>query len=63
MDAKKLSAWLVILLAVIAAIVAIGLIAGYSMWPVIILYWSVLTMKNVVDYISMDKKEHKDENN
>jgi len=51
MNFKKISAWLVILLAVIAAVVAVGLIAGFAMWPFIILYWMVLTIKNVVDYI------------
>lgn len=55
MDSKKLSAYLVLLLAVIAAVVAVGLIAGLTMWPVIILYWMVLTVKNVVDYIGRGK--------
>lgn len=52
---NKISAWLVILLAVIAAVVAVGLIAGYAMWPFIVGYWCVLTMKNVVDYIGVKK--------
>ena len=51
MSAKKISAILIIVLAVIAAVVATGLIAGYAMWPWIIAYWIVLTMKNVVDYV------------
>lgn len=55
MDSKKLSAYIVLLLAVIAAVVAVGLIAGLAMWPVIILYWMVLTVKNVVDYIGREK--------
>jgi hypothetical protein len=56
---KNLSAYLVIVLAVIAAVVAVGLIAGLAMWPVIILYWMVLTMKNVLDYLAM-KENGKD---
>ena len=59
MDSKKLSVILVILLAVIAAIVATGLIAGYSMWAFIVGYWCVLTMKNALDYISINKKEER----
>lgn len=55
MDSKMLSAYLVMFLAVIAAVVAVGLIAGLAMWPVIILYWMVLTVKNVVDYIGRGK--------
>ena len=57
MAPKKLSAILVILLAVIAAVVAVGLIAGLSMWPVIILYWATLTVKNVVDYMALREQD------
>lgn len=59
MDAKKISAWLVIALAVIAAIVSIGLIAGLSMFPAIVLYWSVLTIKNVSDIIGRNQDGRK----
>ena len=48
---KRISAILILVLAVIAAIVATGLIAGYSMWAWIVAYWITLTIKNVVDYI------------
>lgn len=51
MSCKKISAVLVIVLAVIAATTAIGFIAGFAMQPWIVAYWLVLTMKNVVDYI------------
>ena len=51
MTEKRISAMLVVVLAVVAAITAIGFIAGYAMQPWIVLYWSVLTVKNVVDYI------------
>ena len=46
---RKLSACLVILLAVIAAVVLAGLIAGRNMWAFIIAYWAVLTIKNLAD--------------
>lgn len=49
---KHISACLVIILAVIAAITAVGFIAGYAMQPFIVAYWLVLTMKNLVDYIA-----------
>lgn len=52
MSGKEISAALAIALAVIAAIVATGLIAGYVMHAWIVAYWMVLTMKNLVDYIN-----------
>lgn len=51
-----LSQTLVLILAVIAAITATGLIAGYSMQAWIVMYWLVLTMKNLVDYCYGKKK-------
>ena len=48
---KRISAILILVLAVIAAVVATGLIAGYSMWAWIVAYWMTLTIKNVVDCI------------
>ena len=51
MSAKQISAILIIILAIIAAVVATGLIMGCTMWAVIIIYWLVLTIKNVVDFI------------
>ena len=51
MQTHQISAGLVIVLALIAAIVATGLIAGYSMFSFIVAYWIVLTAKNIVDYI------------
>lgn len=41
--------WLVAALAVIAAIVLAGLLQQKNMWGWIIAYWSVLTVKNVLD--------------
>lgn len=55
----RLTTLLIIVLAVIAAIVATGLIAGYAMQAWIVAYWLVLTMKNMVDYIGRIAK-HED---
>lgn len=55
MTPKQISNVLIIALAVIAAITATGLIAGYAMQPTIIIYWLVLTIKNVVDYLGVKK--------
>lgn len=49
---KRISACLVLALAVIAAVVATGLMLGVPMWAWIVGYWVVLTAKNIVDYIS-----------
>ena len=46
---------LIIVLALIAAIVATGLIAGYAMQAFIVAYWVVLTMKNLMDYVEKRK--------
>jgi hypothetical protein len=54
---KKLANALIIALAVIAAIVATGLIAGYSMWAWIVAYWITLTAKNAVDYTARAREE------
>lgn len=40
----------------IAATVATGLIAGYTMQAFIVAYWIVLTMKSLMDYI--DKRNN-----
>lgn len=48
---KQISNALILVLAVIAAIVATGLIAGYAMWAWIVAYWVTLTAKNLVDYL------------
>lgn len=40
---------LVLALAVIAAVVATGLIAGMSMWAWIVGYWLVLAAKNTLE--------------
>lgn len=53
MTPKKISAVLIIVLAVIAAVTAVGFIAGYAMQPFVVSYWLVLTAKNIVDYIGV----------
>lgn len=47
---------LIIVLAVISAVVATGLIAGYAMQAWIVAYWLVLTMKNLLDYAKRNDK-------
>ena len=49
---KAIQKTLILILAAIAAVVATGLISGYSMWAWIVAYWVVLTGKNLVDYIA-----------
>ena len=48
---KLLSQALIFVLIVIAAVVAVTLAAGKSAWILIIVYWIVLTAKNIVDLI------------
>ena len=51
MNAKRLSALLVLALAAIAMTVCAGLAAGRNMWPWIVGYWAVLTAKNITDFV------------
>ena len=44
---------LVIILAAIAGIVLYGLAKKRNMWAWIIVYWAVLTLKNIADFIFM----------
>ena len=48
---KPLSQMLIFALIIIAAWVAFTLAAGKSAWILIIVYWVVLTIKNIVDLI------------
>ena len=48
---KLLSQMLIFTLIIIAAVVAFTLAAGKSAWILIIVYWIVLTAKNIVDLI------------
>lgn len=52
MTAKSLSAWLVLALMLIAAVVCGVLASGGSAWALIVLYWAVLTVKNGCDVIN-----------
>ncbi len=56
MTPKRLSALMVLVLAAIALIVCAGLAAGRVMWPWIVGYWDVLTIKNIVDWIGRVKE-------
>lgn len=42
---------LICMLAIIAALVAYGLYRKKVMWKWIVLYWCVLTLKNIVDML------------
>lgn len=54
---KLLSQLLIVALIVIAAVVAIILATGKSAWILIIVYWIVLTAKNIVDLIVFRKNK------
>ena len=54
---QETSKMLVLVLALIAGIVAVGLIEGYKMYAFIVMYWLVLTMKNLIDYFGNQKEE------
>lgn len=56
MTSKRLSALMVLVLAVIALIVCAGLAAGRVMWAWIVGYWAVLTAKNIVDFVGGRRK-------
>ena len=48
---------MIIILAIIAAVVATGLLAGLVMYPWIVAYWLVLTAKNIMDYLAVQPIE------
>ena len=54
---KLLSQALIFALIIIAAVVAFVLAAGKSAWILIIVYWVVLTIKNIVDLIVFRKNK------
>lgn len=53
---RRLTDALIIALAVIAAVVATGLITGYAMQAWIVAYWLTLLMKNLLDYARRNGK-------
>lgn len=57
MRLSQIITFLIVTLAVIAAIVATGLIAGFNMHAWIVGYWLVLTMKNLMDYADRTKSQ------
>lgn len=50
------SQFLVLLLAALAFVIAILLICHVSAWPLIVLYWLILTLKNLSDFHHASKK-------
>lgn len=44
---------LIMLLAIIAGVVLHGLINGENMWGWIVVYWAVLTVKNLLDTVTI----------
>jgi len=38
-------------LMILSAIVCVGLILRKNMWPFVVVYWFVLTMKNMLDWL------------
>ena len=54
---KLLSQTLIFALIIIAAVVAFILATGKSAWILIIVYWIVLTAKNIVDLIVFCKNK------
>ena len=54
---KLLSQALIFALIIIAAVVAVTLAAGKSAWILIIVYWVILTAKNIVDLIVFQKNK------
>lgn len=54
---KLLSQALIFALIIIAAVVAFILATGKSAWGLIIVYWIVLTAKNIVDLIVFRKNK------
>lgn len=57
---KLLSQALIFALIIIAAVVAFTLAARKSAWILIIVYWIVLTAKNIVDLIVFQKTNKKE---
>lgn len=54
---KLLSQALIFALIIIAAVVAITIAAGKSAWGIIIAYWVMLTIKNIIDLIMSRKNK------
>ena len=53
---KEISRAMSLVLAVVAAIVTTGLMAGWSMWAWIVGYWFLLIPKNLADWMGGRRK-------
>ena len=47
-----MSQFFIFLLMIDAAVVAYGLSRKRNMWPLIVTYWIILTLKNMFDYFT-----------
>lgn len=56
MTTKKLSAYCVLVLMLIAISVFVGIVNGVNMWAWIAVYWAVLTIKNLADHLGGRKE-------
>lgn len=54
-DYAALSAFLVLVLMLLALAVFVILLCGGNTWPSIAIYWAVLTLKNVCDFMTATK--------
>ena len=45
--------YLILLLMVDAAVVFFGLTKKKNMWPFIVVYWLILTIKNMIDFVKI----------
>lgn len=55
-DYAALSAFFVLLLMLIALAVFVVLLCGSNAWPLIAIYWAILTLKNACDFMAVTKK-------
>ena len=54
-DYAALSAFFVLILMLIALAVFVILLCGGNAWPLIAIYWAVLTLKNACDFMERTK--------
>ena len=59
---RKASNLLVLALIKIALLVFVGKACGEDMWLAVALYWAVLTVKNLCDWLNIDKEKTEEEN-
>ena len=55
-DYAALSAFFVLILMLIALAVFVVLLCSGNAWPLIAIYWAVLTLKNACDFMVVTKK-------